>query len=146
MDFKMIEFVGQGSFGVVRKCKSIINNKIYAIKSINLCGKKVDDKMSEVEILKDLKHPNIIEYCGYFVGFDFGSWANLLSPMKTEPLRESLPELGDGNSLAMMSDSQVSIRAGSPIYLPSSKIDKSSFSWPGKCLHIVMEFAEDGDI
>jgi hypothetical protein len=28
--------------------------------------------MQEVEILKELKHPNIIEYCGYFVGQDFG--------------------------------------------------------------------------
>jgi serine/threonine protein kinase len=57
----------------VRKCKSLIDGKIYAIKSINLGGKKLDERMSEVEILKDLKHPNIIEYSGFFVGFDFGS-------------------------------------------------------------------------
>jgi hypothetical protein len=29
--------------------------------------------MQEVEILKELKHPNIIEYCGYFIGLDFGN-------------------------------------------------------------------------
>jgi hypothetical protein len=29
--------------------------------------------MQEVEILKELKHPNIIEYCGYFTGYDFGN-------------------------------------------------------------------------
>ena len=28
-------------------------------------------QMNEVEILKELHHPNIIEYCGYFVGEDF---------------------------------------------------------------------------
>ena len=57
----------------MRKCKSLIDGKIYAIKSINLGGKKLDERMSEVEILKELKHPNIIEYSGFFVGFDFGS-------------------------------------------------------------------------
>jgi hypothetical protein len=29
--------------------------------------------MSEVEILKELKNPNIIEYCGHFLGADFGN-------------------------------------------------------------------------
>ena len=29
--------------------------------------------MQEVEILKELKHPNIIEYVGYFTGPDFGA-------------------------------------------------------------------------
>jgi len=29
--------------------------------------------MAEVEIMKGLKHPNIIEYRGYFKDFDFDS-------------------------------------------------------------------------
>jgi hypothetical protein len=29
--------------------------------------------MQEVEILNELKHPNIIEYFGYFLGPDFGN-------------------------------------------------------------------------
>ena len=35
-DFKVLEVVGHGSFGVVRKCRSLIDRKVYAIKSISL--------------------------------------------------------------------------------------------------------------
>ena len=72
----MIKIVGQGSFGIVRKCKSLLDSNIYAIKSIPLSDKKIDENkqksMQEVEILKELKHPNIIQYRGYFTGLDFG--------------------------------------------------------------------------
>ena len=63
-----MRIVGKGSFGIVRQCKSLLDNKVYAVKTIQLRDKKVEDKMCEVEILKDLKHPNIIEFCGFFVG------------------------------------------------------------------------------
>ena len=60
----------------MRKCQSLVDNKIYAVKSIHLSEKQVYDanksEMQEVEILKELKHPNIIEYCGYFTGVYFG--------------------------------------------------------------------------
>lgn len=66
---------------MVRKCKSLLDSKIYAIKSISLGDKRIDGaklkQMQEVEILKELKHPNIIEYCGYFMGLDFGN-SNIL--------------------------------------------------------------------
>jgi serine/threonine protein kinase len=35
-DFEMIVKVGQGSFGVVRKCKSYLDGRVYAIKTITL--------------------------------------------------------------------------------------------------------------
>lgn len=69
--------MGQGSFGIVRKCLSLVDSKIYAVKSIHLSEKQVYDaqksEMQEVEILKELKHPNIVEYCGSFTGVDFGN-------------------------------------------------------------------------
>ncbi len=43
----MLAEVGKGSFGVVRKCKSLIDNKIYAVKSIHLGDKKIDDQQQK---------------------------------------------------------------------------------------------------
>lgn len=54
-----------------------MDNRIYAIKSIPLGQNHIEEsrlkQMQEVEILKELKHPNIIEYFGYFLGPDFGN-------------------------------------------------------------------------
>jgi len=73
----MIKIVGQGSFGIVRQCKSLLNQQIYAIKSIPMNRKgysyNESNQMAEVEIMKGLQHPNIIEYRGYFKDFDFCS-------------------------------------------------------------------------
>ena len=52
----------------------MLDGKIYAVKSIQFNEKKLNEqqsKMQEVEILKELKHTNIIEYIGYFTGPDF---------------------------------------------------------------------------
>jgi serine/threonine protein kinase len=38
----MLRIVGQGSFGIVRLCTSIIDKKNYAIKSIPLSDRKID--------------------------------------------------------------------------------------------------------
>jgi serine/threonine protein kinase len=72
--------VGEGSFGIVRQCKSLLDGAIYAIKSIPLNRNNVNiqdgdstKQMQEVEIMRGLNHPNIIEYRGYFTDVDFGS-------------------------------------------------------------------------
>lgn len=85
----MMKQVGQGSFGVVRKVKSLLDGKIYAIKSIPMGEKKMEQKqMQEVDILKELKHPNIIEYCGFFIGLDFGKKHE--SKVKSMPSSDSV--------------------------------------------------------
>ncbi len=71
--------------------------------------------MQEVEILKELKHPNIIEYCGYFTGYDFG------------------------NSLLTSSQAQIDDDGQEPC-------EEVLFWWKGMCLHIIMEFADGGDV
>ena len=44
-DFKVIKIVGKGSFGTVRQCQSLIDQNIYAVKSIKLEGGKGEEKM-----------------------------------------------------------------------------------------------------
>ena len=134
----MIKQVGQGSFGVVRKVKSLIDSKIYAIKSISMGEKKMEQKqMQEVDILKELKHPNIIEYCGYFTGLDFGkkneskvrqmpsSYSVLVQRKSVDPDNGSHQEI-------QKSGSQISLRVESPdANQKLLKSEVSFFSWPG---------------
>ena len=62
------EFVllGKGNFGTVEKRKSKIDNLFYAIKKLN--KKNLDEKnfIREIEILKNINHPNLINFYGSF--------------------------------------------------------------------------------
>mmetsp|Transcript_6088 Transcript_6088/g.8856 ORF Transcript_6088/g.8856 Transcript_6088/m.8856 type:complete len:488 (-) Transcript_6088:359-1822(-) len=53
--------LGQGSFGVVRKCMCRKTKNFFAVKSIRKSSiTKLDCLRRETEILKEMKHPNII--------------------------------------------------------------------------------------
>ena len=63
-DFLFLNEIGRGSFGVVNKVKSLLDNKIYAIKKLNLKNMKEDSQreaIEEVIILKKLDHPHFLE-------------------------------------------------------------------------------------
>ena len=56
--------LGEGTYGVVYKCRDIQTNAIVALKKIRL--EKEDDgvpstAIREMSLLKGLKHPNIVE-------------------------------------------------------------------------------------
>lgn len=56
--------LGEGTYGVVYKCRDIQTNAIVALKKIRL--EKEDDgvpstAIREISLLKGLKHPNIVE-------------------------------------------------------------------------------------
>lgn len=72
-DFERLQLLGQGGFGSVYKVLSLVNKKIYAMKELNLAEDEntlndisTEDKKdyftSEIEILKELNHPNIVKY------------------------------------------------------------------------------------
>mmetsp|Transcript_6416 Transcript_6416/g.15217 ORF Transcript_6416/g.15217 Transcript_6416/m.15217 type:complete len:231 (-) Transcript_6416:7-699(-) len=59
--------LGHGHYGVVRKCMNRETNRWYAIKSIRKSKvKKIEILTSEIEILKEVKHPHIIELVDVF--------------------------------------------------------------------------------
>ena len=62
-DFDILQILGKGSYGFVAKVRSIKNNKIYAMKQIDLnklgSQKEVDLCKREVLVLQKLNHPNI---------------------------------------------------------------------------------------
>lgn len=73
-DFKIISYVGKGSFGSVYKVKSVVDHKIYILKKISklstLKKSHQDAAVKEVIILKKLNHPHIIKYVTSFVEWD----------------------------------------------------------------------------
>ena len=69
-NYDFIEIIGQGMYGEVYKALNKIENKYYAIKILNF--KDITDKEKhniemEVNLLKELKHPNIVLYKDSFL-------------------------------------------------------------------------------
>ena len=59
--------LGHGHYGVVRKCMNRETKQWYAIKSIRKAKvKKIEVLKREIEILREVKHPNIIELVDVF--------------------------------------------------------------------------------
>ena len=61
-DFEEIKKLGAGCFGEVWKVKSKITNKEYAMKKLNLVKEKQSSIKKEIEILKEVHHPNIVKF------------------------------------------------------------------------------------
>ena len=74
LDFDLIEDLGKGNFGSVSLMQSKKDNNIYAIKEIKssvLAGKKeIRSLKREIQVLKELDHPNIIKYYTSFTEND----------------------------------------------------------------------------
>ncbi|GAM18589.1 hypothetical protein SAMD00019534_017640 [Acytostelium subglobosum LB1] len=68
-DYHVMELIGEGSYGRVYKCRKKYTSLIYAIKCISKSGKQEKDIKSlrqEIDILKKLSHPNIIQLVDSF--------------------------------------------------------------------------------
>ncbi len=62
--YERMEKLGEGTYGVVYKCKDLRSGEIVALKKIRL--EKEDDgvpstAIREISLLKGLKHPNLVE-------------------------------------------------------------------------------------
>ncbi|KAL0479454.1 serine/threonine-protein kinase Nek, partial [Acrasis kona] len=66
-DFDSYEQVGSGTFGVVYKCRRKIDNRIYALKTVQLKSQQeFEATVKEIHILAGLKHKHIIKYYDCF--------------------------------------------------------------------------------
>ncbi|TPX43422.1 hypothetical protein SeMB42_g04366 [Synchytrium endobioticum] len=68
--YEPLEIIGSGSFGVIRKVRRRTDGKILCRKEIDY--RKMSDRekkqlVSEVNILRELRHPNIVRYYERFV-------------------------------------------------------------------------------
>jgi calcium-dependent protein kinase len=66
-DYKLYKFIGKGTFGEVYLTSNINNSQIYATKRIEISKDENQYKttskylLNEIEIMKELDHPNIIK-------------------------------------------------------------------------------------
>ncbi|GME77015.1 unnamed protein product [Ambrosiozyma monospora] len=66
--FQDLGLIGRGSFGCVRKVLRKSDQKIYVRKEISYLSmsmKEIRQLASEFKILRELQHPNIVEYLGH---------------------------------------------------------------------------------
>ena len=76
-DFELLIKLGEGAFGKVFKVRSKLNNKVYAMKKLNIKELKRNSEkayqltINETAFLERLSHPHIIKYYKYFIKEDF---------------------------------------------------------------------------
>ena len=88
--YKVIQFLGEGSFGKAYLAQSDVDNNKYVIKQISLEGMPDEEKrdtFNEVIILKKLDHPNIIKLKEVFI------------QRKPKPALNIVTEYADGSDL-----------------------------------------------
>nr|CAH8864604.1 unnamed protein product [Trichobilharzia regenti] len=62
-DFIRLEKIGEGTYGVVYKCRNKVNSKLAALKKIRLENDEEgvpSTAIREISLLKELQHPNIV--------------------------------------------------------------------------------------
>eukprot|EP01134_Creolimax_fragrantissima_P007987 CFRG7987T1 len=73
-DFLLGDCIGKGGFGAVYKALNTTDGSVVAVKKVKI-GKMTKQKqktiMGEIELLRTLKHPSIVEYRGYVRQGDF---------------------------------------------------------------------------
>mmetsp|Transcript_33564 Transcript_33564/g.38568 ORF Transcript_33564/g.38568 Transcript_33564/m.38568 type:complete len:127 (+) Transcript_33564:45-425(+) len=72
--YKLEEELGAGSFAVVKKAVHKMTGQAYAVKIINRNEMEEDDEVAlrtEVEILSQLEHPNVVKMVEVFDEEDF---------------------------------------------------------------------------
>jgi serine/threonine protein kinase len=66
--YELLEVLGQGSFSSVRKAKKKDTGEVFAIKVIDkqMLGSKKDSILTEIAILNQVRHPNVIRFFDIF--------------------------------------------------------------------------------
>lgn len=65
--FRVLDVIGQGSFGIVCTCINTSNDKMYAVKFIEISEDGGDDLQNEIDILKTTSECNfVVKYYGAY--------------------------------------------------------------------------------
>lgn len=67
---ELIETIGKGNFGYVYRGKIVKTQMISAVKVVLLKEEELREILLEVEILRDCKHPNVVEFIGNYIRND----------------------------------------------------------------------------
>ncbi|KAM1749523.1 hypothetical protein ACFX12_010375 [Malus domestica] len=122
-DYEELQILGEGSFGVVARCRNLLDIKVYAAKKITLGVRSLDFEtiQREVAIVSGLKHQNVVQY--------YTSWTDLTFAGGRDQLEQE-------EGLRMDDDgSNSSLEEG-----PGNTNNKEKQQLP--CLYIVQECCE----
>lgn len=61
MEVYLLYFLCRGKYGVVYKCKSLDTKEPLALKVMLKKGNKKEDVMREMNILKKIRHPGVLQ-------------------------------------------------------------------------------------
>lgn len=89
--FEDLREIGHGSFGAVYYARCLVTKEIVAIKKMSYLGKQTVEKwqdiLKEIRFLRQLNHPNTIEYKGCYLR-DHTAWVFIFRRVRTHsPLR-----------------------------------------------------------
>ncbi|KAF7457420.1 cyclin-dependent kinase 2 [Cryptosporidium felis] len=60
-DYEYLEIIGEGTYGVVYKCKCKQSGELFAVKTFrNFTGELSTTTLREISILREITHPNIV--------------------------------------------------------------------------------------
>lgn len=90
--FEDLREIGHGSFGAVYYARHAYTKEVVAIKKMSYVGKqcleKWQDILKEIRFLRQLRHPNTIEYKGCYLR-EHTAWVSLLFHLCTTVSSES---------------------------------------------------------
>lgn len=70
-NFEIEKKIGRGQFSVVYRARCLIDNSIVALKKVQIFemmdAKARQDCIKEIDLLKQLNHPNVIKYLASFI-------------------------------------------------------------------------------
>lgn len=79
--FEDLREIGHGSFGAVYYARHVFTKEIVAIKKMSYMGKQCHEKwqdiLKEIRFLRQLRHPNTIEYKGCYLR-EHTAWVRVL--------------------------------------------------------------------
>jgi serine/threonine protein kinase len=75
-DFNVVDLLGKGAFATVYRLATKLDGQYYAAKELEkkrfIKNGRLDQRLdNEMQIMKSIKHPNIVEYIGYQDHFDY---------------------------------------------------------------------------
>ena len=74
--YKVLDEIGRGGFSIVYRCISRVSDKVFAVKVVDLRPLRLRERFNpnrirrEVDIMKRLSHPNIIQFVDVFESTD----------------------------------------------------------------------------
>ncbi|KAI9564513.1 hypothetical protein GHT06_008252 [Daphnia sinensis] len=115
LDFKEMEFIAAGGFGVVYKAHNFLDNMEYAVKKILIGPRSASKVLREVHLLSQLHHPNIVAYKS--------AWLEYCPP---QTLNEILRHMDISSQDGRLSSLNISSSQSHEIARSSYPIDSSS--------------------